>query len=134
MPQLGQAYVLKVGTTTVGLLEGFSISDELDTTEINTFDNPDWAEHLGTMQSWSFDSDAVYSYEDSGQQALYAAKAGKVAVEVSITSANDTAGVYEWTGMGIVTSMSVEGEVNDAVKLSITIQGTGELTRAAITS
>lgn len=137
MPELGQDYVLEASAdgstyTTVGKLQSLSLSRERGTVDTNNFDSPDWQESLSTMRSWSIDGEALYVYDDAGQAIIEAAYAANAAYYFKITSADGTVGVFEYSGQGFVTDASVEFETNEVVTYSLSVQGTGALTRAAI--
>ena len=138
MAETGQKYVLEItlngGTTytKVGKLTSASLGRERETTETNNFDSPDWKESISTMRSWSIDGEALYVYDDAGQQAIESAYAQDDAAGFRITSAAGTVGVYEFTGDGFVTEASIEFETNEVVTYSLSVEGTGPLVRAAI--
>jgi len=86
------------------------------------------------MRSWSIDAEALYVYDDAGQLAVEAAFASNDPVEVVLTSAEATAGAYEFAGTAFVTELELEFETNEVVGYSISMEGTGPLTRAVIAS
>jgi TP901-1 family phage major tail protein len=137
MAERGQDYILEISSTgtaftKVGKLTSLSLSRERDTTETNNFDSPDWAESISAMRSWSIDSDALYVYTDAGQAILEAAYASNDPHYFLITSAAGTVGTFEFQGQGYITEASLEFETNEVVAYSISVEGTGPLTRTAI--
>jgi len=111
-----------------------SLSRERETTETNNFDSPNWTESISTMRNWSISAEALYVYTDAGQVAIEAAFASNTAVAVTLTSTAGTTGAFQFTGNAWVTSLELEFETNEVVSYSIDIEGTGELTRSAISS
>lgn len=145
MAILGQKFILEVGApfvspataptyVAVGGMNSFELSRERDTTDVNTFDNPDWREVIPTMKEWSISGDLYYAHADAGQRLLADAFASDEAYYFRLTRQDGLVGAYEFSGRGFVTNQTLEGEMNDPVSTPIEIIGTGTLTEAQITA
>jgi predicted secreted protein len=135
----GQDYIYQISAdgvsyTTVGKLVSIELGREKDTIETNNFDSPDDAESIAGMKSWSLDGEALYVYNDAGQVIVEAAFASVAPYYHKLTSRAGTVGVIQFTGQGHVTELSLSFETNEVVAYSYSVQGTGVLARAAITT
>ena len=130
----GQDYVVEIGGTRVGKLTSASLSRERDLIETNNFDSPDHAESIVGMASAELEMEALYVYDDAGQAAVEAAFADRsTPAAVVLTSADDTAGVFEFSGNLWITSLELSFETNEVVTYSISGTFTGQLARTQIT-
>lgn len=137
--EVGQKYILQIssdGSTynDVGTMRSFGLTSSRGTTDVTSFDDASWAKGISALREWSVDSEAIYTYSDTAQQALWTALGSDTLYYFKLTSAADTVGVYEYSGQGWVTELTFEGETNEVTTLSVSIQGDGALTRAAITT
>ncbi len=140
MPETGQKYILQISEddstyTPVGKMTSFGLTRSRETIETNNFDSPDDAEHIAGMKSWSMDGEALYVYDDTGQQLIETAFAQTATTYYfKLTSDAGTAGVYEFYGQGTITELEISGATNEVVTYTISIEGTGAVTREAIST
>lgn len=104
---------------------GGSISQSMETIEVMTKDETT-AQVYGTTHSWEMSLDALYVLSDNGyelaMEKFQAAENVKVQVEV---------GGHILSGEGLITAIDHELGLEDMVSVSMTIQGSGDLTREA---
>jgi predicted secreted protein len=86
------------------------------------------------MASAELSMETLYVYGDAGQAAIEAAFADNDdPAAVVLTSADDTAGVFEYAGNLWITELELQMEMNEVVKYSISGTFTGAVVRTAIT-
>ncbi len=128
------------GLTAIAAATNCSCAITIDAGEITDKSSGDRKEFIGISSSWTIDAEAFYSEDGSGvpdMSSLFdagygdsnASQNGVVQypreVMVRFTGGTDT-----YTGTGYISSLSGSGGVEDAGSLSISIQGTGVLTKA----
>ena len=124
--------LLTVGSvpTELGEVRSFSIETSLGTIDVSTLAT-DWKKYLVGQAGWSGSLECFYDPTDSAQADLVnKARAGTLCT-VTVQPLGAGAGKTQLSGTCYVTSMSISGATEDAVGLSISFQGTGELALAA---
>lgn len=124
--------------TEVGYMTSWELSREFATIEANHFGDFANATSLIGQFSWSLSNEAFYVYDDAGQAAVEASvqaqkAAGATPPTWRLTSRAGTVGAFEWTGTAWITSITMSGETDGIVSYNVDAEGTGDLTRAAIT-
>jgi predicted secreted protein len=108
---------------------GPSLSNDCASDDVTTSNSNGYAENLPTLQSWSISCDCIYDPNDAALTLLLASKFNRTILHVRYLPDGTTANGLK--GKAIVTSYSPSGEVSGAEKLSITLQGTGQLSSSA---
>lgn len=125
----GSEGTVKVGTTNSILeIRSYSIEETADTTE-DTSMGDSYRTHKTTLKSWSGSVDVFWDETDTtGQGAL------TVGSEVTIRFMPEgaTTGDIYLSGTAIVTGKTVSASFDGMVESTITLQGTGALTSAAV--
>ena len=124
--------LLTVGSTptALGEVRSFSIETSLGTIDVSTLAT-DWKKYLVGQAGWSGSLECFYDPTDSAQADLVnKARAGTLCT-VTVQPLGAGVGKTQLSGTCYVTSMSISGATEDAVGLSISFQGTGELALAA---
>tara|TARA_R100000664_G_C2759472_1_gene149329 strand:- start:7964 stop:8410 length:447 start_codon:yes stop_codon:yes gene_type:complete len=142
----GTNMVLKVdysaGTSPVAIAAATSctISITADAGEVTDKDSGDRKEFIGLSTTWTCDADAFYTEDGSSVPELYtlfdclygdatASQNGvsqyPTAVYITFDGGSDT-----YSGYGYLTSLTGSGGTEDAGTISISIQGTGQLTKS----
>ena len=124
--------LLTVGSTptALGEVRSFSIETALGTIDVSTLAT-DWKKYLVGQAGWSGSLECFYDPTDAAQADLVAkARAGTICT-IAIQPLGVGVGKTQLSGTCYCTSMSIAGATEDAVGLSISFQGTGELALAA---
>jgi TP901-1 family phage major tail protein len=112
--------------TVVGGQSGATLSRETNVIEVTSKESG-WTENLAGIKSWSVDCDGYVVVNDTAYQALETAweNGDAIKVHVVVPSGN----TYE--GDAIISKFPLEAKQDDALTFSITLQGTGALTKTA---
>ena len=124
--------LLTVGSTPtdLGEVRSFSIETALGTIDVSTLAT-DWKKYLVGQAGWSGSLECFYDPTDAAQADLVAkARAGTICT-IAVQPLGVGVGKTQLSGTCYCTSMSIAGATEDAVGLSISFQGTGELALAA---
>lgn len=121
----GKDGVVNVGANAVALVRSFTVEESADTAEGHTMGD-NWKEFEITFTEWSGSIEALLDPTDTnGQQALTIG----ASVSLDLRPQGTGSGLLSYTGTALVTGIS-EGVPHDNFDtLSITVQGTGALTR-----
>ena len=125
----GSEGTVKVGTTNSILeIRSYSVEETADTTE-DTSMGDSYRTHKTTLKSWSGTVDVFWDELDTtGQGALTVGSE----VTVRFMPEGSTTGDVYFTGSAIVTGKTVSASFDGMVESTITLQGTGALTSAAV--
>jgi predicted secreted protein len=128
----GRNGVIKTGTgtpvvyTAVAQLTSYNINETADTAECTHFDTGGFREYKTTFRSWEVSADMVWNRQDADLTV-----GSEVAIEVY--PEGDAVAGTDWIISGavaIITSMDITAATEDNVSASVTLQGSGALTRA----
>ncbi len=117
----GDGGLLKVGTTTVGEVLGWSVEQQTDVIE-DTAMGDTAKTFVAGLTSWTGSCEAILSDSDAGQLLL---DNGSSQTDLDFYF-DSTTSAYK--GNAIVTNISSSASIGDMMKVSITFQGTGALT------
>ena len=125
----GSEGTVRVGTTNNILeIRSYSVEETADTTE-DTSMGDSYRTHKTTLKSWSGTVDVFWDELDTtGQGALVVGSE----VTVRFMPEGATTGDVYFTGSAIVTGKTVSASFDGMVESTITLQGTGALTSAAV--
>jgi hypothetical protein len=120
--------VIKVGSSAVAEVTGYSINYTSDTVE-DTAIGDTARTYKATLKSYTASIDVMYDQTDtSGQLAL------DVGTEItySLYPSGETSGDKYYTGSGIITGRTITGSLGEMITASFEIQGSGDLTEASV--
>lgn len=119
--------VLKVGSTAIAEITGYSIEYTADTVE-TTVIGDSARTHLPTLKSFTASIDCFWDPADAGQDDLVVG----TSVTFSIYPEGETSGDTYYTGSGIITGRSVSTSNGEMITANFSIQGSGDLTEASV--
>lgn len=147
MPETGQSYVLEVAAPTalgetlptsfdqIGYTTSKGISRSRETIDASSDNNPDFTHVIPGMQSFTFDSEALFVYDDVGQDALESAFDSQGDDNFAwFRLTNNITGADEFIGQVVITELSIEAATNEVVTYTISTEGVGPLTVQAVSS
>lgn len=114
-------------STRLAKVRDATLSVETDTIDVTSFDTRGWAENVASFKSWSVDAELLYVPLDTTQEAIKDALFNDTGLKINLFPRDDPA-ADGFEGNVIVTSYEVGIPVDDAVTISVTLTGTGELT------
>lgn len=112
--------------TVVGGQSGATLNRETNVIEVTSKESG-WAENLSGVKSWSIDCNGYVVVNDVAYDALETAwEAGtEIDVEIIVPSGNT------YSGKAIIGSFPLEAPQDDAMTFTISLTGTGALTKTA---
>lgn len=124
----GQAGLVKLGTDVVGSVTGFSLDTTGDVIESSNLGSTART-YMAGRTSFTASVDANFDEADtSGQLALTVGST----VALKLYPEGADSGDYYWSGSAIVTGESHSVTLDDLIKSSMTLQGSGVLTRTTV--
>lgn len=112
--------------TSLGEVRSYSIETSLGTIDASVLSTT-WKKYLVGQSGWSGSLEMFYDPTDAAQADLVSkARAGELC-EITVQPLGQGAGNTELKGDCYVTGMTISGATEDAVGLSVSFQGTGEL-------
>lgn len=128
----GKLLVLSVGGTVVAGRISAGIDFENDMIEITTADNTDgYKTYLPGERGATIQVDGLYDPAAS-EGALDAFDALDAGTQVAFIYGQTGSGETQFTGNGYISSLSINGDKNDAAAYSYTIQVSGTVTKATV--
>lgn len=120
--------VIKVGSSAVAEVTGYSINYTADTVE-DTVIGDTARTYKATLKSYTASIDAMYDQTDtSGQLALDVG----TDITFSLYPSGETSGDKYYTGSGIITGRTISGSVGEMISATFEIQGNGDLTESSV--
>ncbi len=125
----GSEGTVRVGATNAVLeIRSYSVEETADTTEDSSMGDT-YRSFKTTLKGWSGSVDVFWDELDTtGQGALVPGSE----VNVRFYPEGTTTGDIYYTGQAIVTGKTITGSFDGMVESTITVQGTGALTSAAV--
>lgn len=124
----GSEGTVKVGANAVAEIRSYSLEETADTTEDTTMGDS-YRTHKTTLKSWTGSIDVYWDETDTtGQGALTVGSE----VTANFYPEGATTGDAYMTGTAIVTSKTVTASFDGMIESSINLQGTGALSRTAV--
>jgi len=120
---------LTVGATAteLGEVRSFSIETALGTIDVSTL-STDWKKFLVGQAGWSGSLELFYDPTDAAQADLVTKAMAGTKCKITVQPLGAGTAKTELVGDCYVTSMSISGATEDAVGMSVSFQGTDELT------
>ena len=116
--------------TELGEVRSFSISTSRNTIDVSQL-STEWKEYLVGQGQWTCNLELWYDPADTEQEDLATKARSGDKVSIVIRPQGTGASNPEFSGDGVVTSWDIAGATEDAIGLSLSIQGTGALTQSA---
>ena len=110
----------------VGEVRSFSIETTLGTIDVSTLSTT-WKNFLVGQSGWSGTMELLYDPADAAQEDLVSKAREGTLCTLTVQPLGAGAGNTELVGTAYITSMGVSGATEEAVGLSISFKGTGEL-------
>jgi len=120
--------------TAIGASKGATLSIDSDVIDVTTKDSAGWREILPGLRSWSISVEALLTFDESPKRPydyLYDALVNRTKIAVKFST--EVSGDDKFFGDVYVTSAPIEAPMEDAMAYSITLEGTGALTRQTVT-
>lgn len=122
----GSEGTVKVGANAVAEIRSYSVEETADTVEDTTMGDS-YRTHKTTLKAWTGSVDVYWDETDTtGQGALTVGSE----VTANFYPEGSATGDAYMTGTAIVTGKTVTASFDGMIESSITLQGTGALTRA----
>lgn len=116
--------------TSLGEVRSYSIETSLGTIDASVLSTT-WKNYLVGQSGWSGSLEMFYDPTDAAQADLVSkARAGNLC-EITVQPLGAGVGNTQLKGNCYVTGMTISGATEDAVGLSVSFQGTGELALAS---
>ena len=138
--QRGMDFLIKVNTgtelspvwTAVGGQRGATLNRSSDSMETTYKGTDGFKTFEPGFKEWSIDADGMLVDSDTGFDELETAfeNSDKVMVELTYSEAGGTV----WSGEAIISDFPVEAPYDDMATYSISLQGTGALTKGTVTA
>ena len=144
MPDKAQNFILEVAPGTakgapipadaefvkVGFTRTKGVTQSTETIDDSSDEDPNNASAVPGMDSFNFNADGLYVYDDAGQEAIQAAKDNQGANSFPwFRLTPNKEGEKEYIGQAIITEIGgPEGSTNEMLAYSLSTQGVGALT------
>jgi len=123
----GQSGLVKIGSTTVGELRSYSISETAGTIEDTVLTDGAKTYKAG-QTTWSGSCDAFWDESDAAQSAITAG----ASVTLAFYPEGDASAASYASGSAVVTEISTSSSIDGMVEVSFSFQGSGALTWATV--
>jgi TP901-1 family phage major tail protein len=123
--------IVSGGTSTaLGGQTGATLNRSANTIDTTDKNSNGWAESMAGVKSWSIDCDMFVSLGDTALEALFTAFDARTPVEVEIRVGGDSEATgYTYTGSAVITDFPEDYPQDDAVSISMSLQGASPLVR-----
>lgn len=108
----------------IGGQSGATLNRDTNIIEVTSKDANGWAESVGGVKSWGIECEGFLVEDDASLEAIEKIWLENGTVDVSIALPSGK----KYSGTAIIESFPVEMPQDDAVSMSISFTGTGELT------
>jgi len=124
----GQSGLVKLGTNAVGSVTGFSLDTTGDVIESSNLGSTARSYMAGRT---SFTASVEANFDEGDSSGQLALTVGST-VALKLYPEGADSGDYYWSGSAIVTGESHSVTLDDLIKSSMTLQGSGVLTRTTV--
>lgn len=124
-------YVSTDGGTTynpIGELKDVTLTVKQDAIDATSHDSAGWKEFIPGVSEWTAKAEALYIDANATQDAVFNALINKTILKFRLTPKTGS-GLEKFEGSGIITDWELAGPNTAAAAVSISIQGTGALTK-----
>lgn len=124
----GVDILVNIGTIKVGGQRGATLNRSAETMETTNKDSAGFREYEQSFKDWTVEADGLFIDGDAGFTALEDAYMGGTKVEVQVAMPSGV----KYTGQAIVTELPIEAPYDDMATYTITLQGSGLLTKQPV--
>ena len=109
-----------------------SLSINMDTRDTTTKSSAGWSEKLEAVRSWSVEAEGLQDFTAGSTTTEFDELWGELDTRsvVKIKFKTATSGDYYYSGDAYITSLSMDAPMEDNVTYSVSLEGTGVLTKA----
>jgi len=127
----GTLWKITVGGTAINNLTTTSASFTMETRDVTTKDSTGNREFLSTVKSATFSAEGLVALDATyGLEELYTAYAAGTAVAIVYTTA--VSGDVQFAQSAIITQLDTSAADNDNTTFSLSLQGTGAVTKSDV--
>lgn len=120
----GLDIILTINGNIVGGQRNATLNREAEVIDITNKVSAGWTENMTSVKSWSIEGDGIFVVDDTALDAIETAFLEGSFVTVKVADEN-----WGYTGKGVITDFPIEANYDDAATYSITITGSGALTK-----
>jgi len=124
---LGKDGVLKISTTTVAEIRGYTLNETTATTE-DTVIGDAFTTHKATLRSWQCSGDMFWDPVDGGQAIITVG----ATVTVNLYPRGIAASTHYKSGSAIITGFDITSRHDSMVEASFSAMGTGPLSTLTV--
>ena len=124
---LGKEGVIRISSTTVAEIRGYTLNESADTTE-DTVMGDTFKTHKATQRSWDVSGDLFWDDADAGQLALTSGSTVTINLYPEGVAASST---YK-QGQAIIVGFNVTARHDSLVEVSFSATGTGTLSTLTV--
>lgn len=124
----GNEGVIKLGANAIAEVVSFTLNTHTELAE-DTAKGDDWRTYKPTFKSWDGTLTCHFNEADTTGQNLLTEGAEAA---VDLYPGGETAGNFHFSGNAIVSEVTIESPEDGIAPFSVTFQGNGTLTRAAV--
>lgn len=118
----GVDVLVKVGDVVIGGQSSCTLNRTMEIIETTDKTSNGWTSKIGGVKDWNIEMDAFMIVGDAGYKAMNDAFKSREPLEVECNIAGTT-----YSGQALVSELPLEAPQDDAVTLSTTLEGSGEL-------
>jgi len=121
---------ITIDSNDIAYISNWSVEDSSDIIEVTKLGG-NYKEKMPGQQSWSASADGAVDFASASyQMALFTSKHSGLPVQCKFYLDTTTGSEVYFTGTGYIESLSVDLSAEDKGNISISISGTGPLTRS----
>ena len=120
----GLDIILSIDNKIVGGQRNATLNREAEVIDITNKVSAGWTENMTSVKSWSIEGDGIFVVDDAALDAIEEAFLNGSWVQVKVADE-----AWGYTGRGVITDFPIEANYDDAATYSITITGSGALTK-----
>lgn len=122
---------LYVGGVLVASATSHTLNIEANMIDVSSKDSAGWAEFIGGQKTWSIDGEYLFHFDAAnGYEELYDSWNARTSVTAMFST--EVSGDIKFSGSAFVTSLPLEAPMEDATTYSVSLQGTGALTKGTV--
>lgn len=116
--------------TALGGQRGATLNRSASTIDTTDKNSDGWAESMAGVKSWSVDCDGFVVLGDTALEALHTAFNARTPINIEIRVGGDASATgYTYTGSAVIVDFPEEFPQDDAVTISLSLQGASPLVR-----
>lgn len=120
----GLDIIISIGDNVLGGQRNATLNRSSETIDVTNKVSGGWTESLTSVKSWSIDCDGIFVVDDTALDAIETAFLNSTIVDVKIADAS-----WGYVGKAVITDFPIEAAYDDAATYSLTLTGTGALSK-----